>query len=234
MHVLASCSEMLGGKDFDAALAELLYSRVVDMMGEISRTEVVEYKLKQTAERLKADLSAEGVNEVPYSFELVAGDEEEIEGEVTKEDMITACASNKDNNLFDRFYNFVFNVVEKFATDVNIDVIEVAGGSMRIPMLRSKLLEAVQHNGKDVEQVSTTLNYSEACARGTCLFSQKYMVDKEINISSQIVEVPMGLKEKVAMEVCGYKGEASKEGRFTITSDVVLSESTDHDCKFGN
>lgn len=231
MHILASRSEMLGGNDFDAVLMELLYARAVEVMGEFDRSESINFKLKQVAERVKMDLSADGADDATYCFELIAGDDE-IEGEITKEDMMTACCGNKENNLFDRFYDFVFSVVSEYAPNVNIDVIEIAGGGMRIPQLRTKLLEAVQHNGKDVERVSTTLNTSEACARGTCLFAQKYLVEKEIGIASQPIRLMIGEKEMCSMEVYGYKGDVDGEYPFTITSDEIMMEGVDHDCRY--
>ena len=182
---------MLGGQDFDDAIAELLLEQAKTVLDcEVDRTPAVMYKLHTAAEKIKRDLSATGAQETDYSIPYLANGED-LDGDVTKEDVEAICKQKGD--LFEVFYHFVFETVSECASDVKIDSIQICGSSMRIPQLQARLLEAVQHARQTVERVGNTLNMEEACARGCALFAQKYAVEKVLASSC----------EKVALEVNG-------------------------------
>ena len=194
---------MLGGRDFDDAIAELLLEQAKTTLDcEVDRTPVVMYKLHTAAEKIKRDLSATGAQETDYSIPYLA-DGEDLDGDVTKEDVEAICKQKGD--LFEVFYHFVFETVSECASDVKIDSIQICGSSMRIPQLQARLLEAVQHARQTVERVGNTLNMEEACARGCALFAQKYAVEKVLVSSSEKVALEVNGRV-VSMEVFGLAG----------------------------
>lgn len=212
----------------DMAVAELILQQAVDLLEmDISRTDSNVFKLRTAAEQVKKDLSAAGADDTSYSVQCIV-DDEDADGEVTKEDMESAC--KREGDLFERFYHFVFSMIGECASDVHIDAVEISGSSMRIPMLRTKLLEAVQHNGHDVSRVSNTLNMEEACARGCALFAQKYLVEKRIVCTPEHVSLKSDNTE-VTMDVCGCKSTDPVEGKFAVSGTVSLKTGTDHDCR---
>ena len=166
-------------------------------------------------------------SDASYNVERIV-DDEDAEGMVTKEDMEMACKERGD--LIERFYHFVFTTIEECASDLQIDVVEVSGSSMRIPLFRTKLLEAVQHNGHNVDRISNTMNMEEACSRGCTLFAQKYLVEKQIVCTPEQVCLKNDTQE-ITMDVCGYKPTDPVEDKFAISSEVSLPTGTDHDCR---
>ena len=194
---------MLGGQDFDDAIAELLLEQAKTTLDcEVDRTPVVMYKLHSAAEKIKRDLSAMGAQETDYSIAYLA-DGEDLDGDVTKEDVEAICKQKGD--LFEVFYHFVFEMVSECARDVKIDSIQICGSGMRVPQLQARLLEAVQHARQNVERVGNTLNMEEACARGCALFAQKYAVEKVLACSAEKVELEVNGRV-VSMDVFGMRG----------------------------
>ena len=209
--MLATRYTMLGGRDFDDAIAELLLEQAKTTLDcEVDRTPVVMYKLHSAAEKIKRDLSAAGAQETEYSIMYLA-DAQDLDGYVTKEDVEAICKQKGD--LFEVFYHFVFEMVSECASDVKIDSVQICGSSMRIPQLQARLLEAVQHARQNVECVGNTLNMEEACARGCALFAQKYGVEKVLASSAEKVEVEVNGRA-VSMDVfgVGVRGDGDGDG----------------------
>ena len=207
--MLATRYTMLGGRDFDDAIAELLLEQAKTTLDcEVDRTPVVMYKLHSAAEKIKRDLSAAGAQETEYSIMYLA-DAQDLDGYVTKEDVEAICKQKGD--LFEVFYHFVFEMVSECASDVKIDSIQICGSSMRIPQLQARLLEAVQHARQNVECVGNTLNMEEACARGCALFAQKYGVEKVLASSAEKVEVEVNGRA-VSMDVFGVGVRGDGDG----------------------
>ena len=207
--MLATRYTMLGGRDFDDAIAELLLEQAKTTLDcEVDRTPVVMYKLHSAAEKIKRDLSAAGAQETEYSIMYLA-DAQDLDGYVTKEDVEAICKQKGD--LFEVFYHFVFEMVSECASDVKIDSVQICGSSMRIPQLQARLLEAVQHARQNVECVGNTLNMEEACARGCALFAQKYGVEKVLASSAEKVEVEVNGRA-VSMEVFGVGVRGDGDG----------------------
>ena len=207
--MLATRYTMLGGRDFDDAIAELLLEQAKTTLDcEVDRTPVVMYKLHSAAEKIKRDLSAAGAQETEYSIMYLA-DAQDLDGYVTKEDVEAICKQKGD--LFEVFYHFVFEMVSECASDVKIDSVQICGSSMRIPQLQARLLEAVQHARQNVECVGNTLNMEEACARGCALFAQKYGVEKVLASSAEKVEVEVNGRA-VSMDVFGVGVRGDGDG----------------------
>ena len=209
--MLATRYTMLGGRDFDDAIAELLLEQAKTTLDcEVDRTPVVMYKLHSAAEKIKRDLSAAGAQETEYSIMYLA-DAQDLDGYVTKEDVEAICKQKGD--LFEVFYHFVFEMVSECTSDVKIDSVQICGSSMRIPQLQARLLEAVQHARQNVECVGNTLNMEEACARGCALFAQKYGVEKVLASSAEKVEVEVNGRA-VSMDVFGVSvcGDGDGDG----------------------
>ena len=216
--MLATRYTMLGGRDFDDAIAELLLEQAKTTLDcEVDRTPVVMYKLHSAAEKIKRDLSAAGAQETEYSIMYLA-DAQDLDGYVTKEDVEAICKQKGD--LFEVFYHFVFEMVSECASDVKIDSVQICGSSMRIPQLQARLLEAVQHARQNVECVGNTLNMEEACARGCALFAQKYGVEKVLASSAEKVEVEVNGRA-VSMDVfgVGVRGVANGDGDGVANGD---------------
>ena len=207
--MLATRYTMLGGRDFDDAIAELLLEQAKTTLDcEVDRTPVVMYKLHSAAEKIKRDLSAAGAQETEYSIMYLA-DAQDLDGYVTKEDVEAICKQKGD--LFEVFYHFVFEMVSECTSDVKIDSVQICGSSMRIPQLQARLLEAVQHARQNVECVGNTLNMEEACARGCALFAQKYGVEKVLASSAEKVEVEVNGRA-VSMDVFGVGVRGDGDG----------------------
>ena len=216
--MLATRYTMLGGRDFDDAIAELLLEQAKTTLDcEVDRTPVVMYKLHSAAEKIKRDLSAAGAQETEYSIMYLA-DAQDLDGYVTKEDVEAICKQKGD--LFEVFYHFVFEMVSECASDVKIDSVQICGSSMRIPQLQARLLEAVQHARQNVECVGNTLNMEEACARGCALFAQKYGVEKVLASSAEKVEVEVNGRA-VSMDVfgVGVRGDGDGDGDGVANGD---------------
>ena len=216
--MLATRYTMLGGRDFDDAIAELLLEQAKTTLDcEVDRTPVVMYKLHSAAEKIKRDLSAAGAQETEYSIMYLA-DAQDLDGYVTKEDVEAICKQKGD--LFEVFYHFVFEMVSECASDVKIDSVQICGSSMRIPQLQARLLEAVQHARQNVECVGNTLNMEEACARGSALFAQKYGVEKVLASSAEKVEVEVNGRA-VSMDVfgVGVRGDGDDDGDGVANGD---------------
>ena len=60
---------MIGGSDLDNILSEVLYTKCCEQFKEtIERTDRIDYKLKEAAEKAKKDFSADGMKETSYSI----------------------------------------------------------------------------------------------------------------------------------------------------------------------
>ena len=217
---------MIGGSDLDNILSEVLYTKCCEQFEEtIERTDRIDYKLKEAAEKAKKDFSADGMKEASYSISNIM-DDEDCEGDISYEEFEEAC---KKKNIYERFYHFIIESIQAICGDRVIDVVEIVGSSMRIPQFRKELLKAVQHCGHTIDKISNTMNMEEACARGCALFSNLYWEEKSICCSKDSVVLKVNDKEYSCMNVCGCGTCEKKKDHFIIQNHDQLEEGADHD-----
>ena len=146
MIVLGSDSMMMGGQDFDRAIADALRAKCEEQIGhEIECDDVMLCRLQSTAEKVKKDLST-GCSDAEY---FIALGMEEFDGLFSREEFEAACTSH---NLLDDFYNFVFDTLRKQTAQFSLDAVEMVGCSTFIPQIGDQLLQAVQQ-AKDRKSV---------------------------------------------------------------------------------
>ena len=217
---------MIGGSDLDDILSEVLYTKCCEQFKEtIERTDRIDYKLKEAAEKAKKDFSADGMKETSYSISNIM-DDEDGEGDISYEEFEEAC---KKKNIYEIFYHFIIESIQAICGDRVIDVVEIVGSSMRIPQFRKELLKAVQHCGHAIDKISNTMNMEETCARGCALFSNLYWEEKSICCSKDSVVLKVNDKEYSCMNVCGCGTCEKKKDHFIIQNHDQLEEGEDHD-----
>ena len=212
--------------NLDDILAEVLYTKCCEQFNEsIERTDRIDYKLKEAAEKAKKELSAAGMNDTNYSISNMI-DDEDGEGDISYEEFEEAC---KKKNIFEKFYHFIIESIQAICGDRVIDVIEIVGSTMRIPQFRKELLNAVKHCGHPIDKISNTMNMEEACARGCALFSNLYWEEKSVCCSKDQVVLKVNDKVYGCMNVCGCGTCEMKKDHFIIQNHDTLEEGEDHD-----
>lgn len=212
----------------DLAVSKLLQQRIESLLNQpIGDNAKALFKIQSAAEKLKQDFTARGANDLECSISCVV-DQEDYDDMFSKEDFDVAC-DNADN-IYGRFYHFVFDAVQAICPDTPIDIIEAVGSTMRIPRLSSELLKAVQHHGSSIEKVSTSLNMEESCARGCALFAQMYFEEKKLGCS--VMQVPLVVDEEKVCEMSLFCCDKAEEGKssFTISAQDELLAGNEHDC----
>lgn len=229
MDILGSRYMLEGGTRIDAMVADLLYEKCKEQFGSsVERDSRLDYKLQVAAEKVKKDLSPQGVRDVRFVVPNVE-DDEDAEGMVSVEDFEDACRRN--DNFFEKFYQFVIDSIQSICGDHAVDSVETVGGSMRLPQLRDMLLKAVQHCNLSIDKLSTTLNMEESCSRGCALFSHLYWEKKSVVCGEDLVVVKDGDKEVTSMPVCCCSPvETEDTTQYVIQCHEPLEEAgVDHD-----
>ena len=145
MEVLKSASCFLGGDAFDEALGALVERKLREQEDvELPSTEAIAYRLKLKGEEIKKAFATEQGQSI--SVEFVQGDDC-FDLEIAREEFEAAC---RDRRLFDRFFEFVSDVLRDFPAALRLDGIETVGGNMYIARLGRELLHAVQDRGLEV------------------------------------------------------------------------------------
>lgn len=226
MEVLKSASCFLGGDAFDEALGALLERKLREEEAvELPATEAMRYRLKAKGEEIKKAFATEQGQSIRVEFEQ--GDDY-FDLEFSREEFDAAC---RERRLFDRFFDFVSDVLREFPAQRSLDGIETVGGNMYIARLSQALLSAAQDRGLEVEKVGSTMDKQEACARGCALFARKALVEKKIVCGTVDVLVnDAQSKVGLSMPVCGCQSDTLPRGSFVIVTKDELQKGYDHDC----
>lgn len=226
MEVLKSASCFLGGDAFDEALGALLERKLREQEDvELPSTEAMAYRLKVKGEEIKkAFATAQGQT---INVEFVQGDDY-FDLEIAREEFDAAC---REMRLFDRFFEFVSDVLREFPASLSLDGIETVGGNMYIARLGRELLNAVQDRGLEVQKVGSTLSKQEACARGCALFAQKALVERKIVCGAVdvLVNDPQS-NVRLTMPMYGCRSDTARRGDFVIVTEDAPQSGYDHDC----
>ena len=149
----------LGGRDIDYALVqhfaeEFKTKYKIDVLSNPKAT----FRLYAAAEKLKKVLSANA--EAPLSVESIMNDVD-ASSRLTRDKYEELIA-----HVLDRIPAPIQRALEESGLTIEqVDVIELVGGSTRIPAVRAKIQSVFPE-----KTLSTTLNQDEACARG-CTFA---------------------------------------------------------------
>ncbi|KAL7030316.1 hypothetical protein ACKWTF_006616 [Chironomus riparius] len=158
LKMLASTSDLVGGRDFDTALANHFSNEFVTKYKIDPRTNKKAYlRLLTESEKLKKQMSANSTK-LPLGIECFMNDTD-VSSSIQRTVMEEICAS-----LLQRVENCMRRCLEdsKLALE-DIHVVEIVGGSSRIPAVK-QLIEQIF--GKTP---STQLNQDEAVSRGGAL-----------------------------------------------------------------
>jgi len=162
----AYCDPDLGGRDFDAVIANYLADKFEEKFkGKLSAKPMekpkVRIKLFTTAEKAKKTLSPAGVKEARVNLEMLM-DDFDFNASIKADEYEAMCAP-----LLARLAGPVQKALaEAKVTAADMSAIEIVGGSTRIGCVKRKLLEIL-----GVKTLSTTMNADEAVARGAALQS---------------------------------------------------------------
>ena len=227
MEVLKSASCFLGGDAFDEALGALVERKLREQEDvELPSTEAIAYRLKLKGEEIKKAFATEQGQSI--SVEFVQGDDC-FDLEIAREEFEAAC---RDRRLFDRFFEFVSDVLRDFPAALRLDGIETVGGNMYIARLGRELLHAVQDRGLEVQKVGSTMSKQEACARGCALFARKALVEKKIVCGAVDVLVNDPQNDvKLTMPLFGCRSDTVRRGDFAIVTEDAPQGGYDHDCR---
>lgn len=148
----------LGGRDFDKVLLDYLAVEFKEKYKiDINKNPKAKYRVMVAVEKLKKNLSANTV--APFNIESLV-DNVDVSCMVSRENM-----EKKSAVLLNRLIYPLEEALESAGMTVaDIDVIEMIGGSARIPCLKEKISSFF---GKPL---SFTLNQDEAISRG-CAFA---------------------------------------------------------------
>ncbi|XP_058053264.1 heat shock 70 kDa protein 4 isoform X1 [Anopheles bellator] len=158
LKMLASCSDSVGGRDFDLMLAmhfnkEFLTKYKIDA----SSKKRAFLRLMTEAEKLKKNMSANSTK-LPLNIECFMN-EIDVHSSLQRSDMEELCS-----HLFQRIEKTMRKLmVDSKLAPEDIHSVEIVGGSSRIPAIKH-LIEQIF--GKPA---STTLNQDEAVSRGAAL-----------------------------------------------------------------
>ncbi|ETN61435.1 Hsc70Cb [Anopheles darlingi] len=158
LKMLASCSDSVGGRDFDMMLAmhfnkEFLTKYKIDA----SSKKRAFLRLMTEVEKLKKNMSANSTK-LPLNIECFMN-EMDVSSSLQRSDMEELCS-----HLFQRIEKTMRKLlVDSKLAPEDIHSVEIVGGSSRIPAVK-QLIEQIF--GKPA---STTLNQDEAVSRGAAL-----------------------------------------------------------------
>jgi heat shock protein 4 len=158
-----STDRNLGGRDFDEAITQHFvkeFSSKYKM--DIASNPKAIHRLRTGAEKVKKLLSANST--APFNVECLMNDKD-VSALVERADFEEMAKS-----LFERFETPLKAALEnaKMTTD-DIDLVELVGGSTRIPKLKETLAKLFGGDINGQNKLSFTLNQDEAIARG-CAF----------------------------------------------------------------
>jgi heat shock protein 4 len=166
------CDERLGGRDFDAQIAEWIATQFEQkyknkITSPIRQRKNVWLKLLAAAEKAKKTLSPAGVKEVRINVECLA-DDLDFSATLQATDYETLCQP-----LLDRLQAPIIRALEEAnLTAKDLTSVELVGGSSRIGCIKRTLAAIL---GLDVNAtnngLSTTMNADESVARGAALQS---------------------------------------------------------------
>jgi len=214
------CDENLGGRDFDAQIAEWIATQFEEkykkkITAPIRQRKNVWLKLLAAAEKAKKTLSPAGVKEVRINVECLA-DDLDFGATLQAKDYESMCQP-----LLDRLKAPIFRALEEAKLTTNdVSSVEVVGGSTRIGCIKRTLAEIL---GLDVNAtnngLSTTMNADESVARGAALQSAI--------LSPRFKVLPYEIIEHQAYPIqVSWDGEAStNEGQ-----GVEIEEGADGSC----
>lgn len=167
--VVKSCfyDENLGGRDFDAVIAEWIAQKFEEKFkGKLSAKPMekpkVRIKLLTAAEKAKKTLSPHGVKESRISLECLMDDF----------DFATALKAEEYEMMCKPLLDRLAAPIEKALAEAKLTAddlasVEVVGGSTRIGAVKSVISSVLGGN----KTLSTTMNADEAVARGAALQS---------------------------------------------------------------
>jgi len=149
---------LLGGRDFDYALAEHFAAEFKDQYKiNVKDNQRATIRLVTECEKLKKLLSSNS-SKMVMNIECLM-DDKDVRGYMTRKDFEDMC-----DPLFQRVSDTLKRLLESSKLDRDdIYAVEIVGGSTRVPKVK-QLIQSVF--GKDP---STTLNADEAVARGCAL-----------------------------------------------------------------
>lgn len=158
LKMLAAASDLVGGRDVDAMLAEHFSKEFISKYKMDPRTNKKAYiRLLAEIEKLKKQMSANSTK-LPLNIECFMNDTD-VHSSIQRVDMEDIC-----KHLFERIEEVMNRCLRESKLSLDeIHSVEIVGGSSRIPAVK-QLIEQIF--GKTS---STTLNQDEAVARGGAL-----------------------------------------------------------------
>jgi molecular chaperone DnaK (HSP70) len=159
LKVLATAYDNnLGGRDFDRLLMDHFQQEFKDKYKIDAYSNVrARLRLRAECEKVKKVMSSV-TSPVPFNIECLMNDKD-VSSSLKRDDFEALSL-----NLLQRFRNVLTDVLtEAHCVPADIDVVEIVGGTTRIPIIKRIIQEVL---GKEP---STTLNADEACARGCTL-----------------------------------------------------------------
>jgi heat shock protein 110kDa len=158
LKVIATASDLVGGRDFDMMIAEHFSKEFVSKYKIDPRTNKKAFlRLLTEVEKLKKQMSANSTK-LPLGIECFM-DDKDVASSISRAEMEEICQS-----LVSRVEEVMKRCLRESKLNLeDIHSVEIVGGSSRIPVVK-QLIEVIF--GKTP---STTLNQDEAVARGGAL-----------------------------------------------------------------
>lgn len=158
LKMLAAACEQIGGRDFDARLAEHFSKEFITKYKIDPRTNKRAWlRLLTEVEKLKKQMSANSTK-LPLGIECFMNDID-VSSHMQRADFEVMCA-----DLFKRVEDTMNKCLKDSKLSIeDIHSVEIVGGSSRIPAIKT-LIEQIFH-----KPASTTLNQDEAVSRGAAL-----------------------------------------------------------------
>lgn len=198
-----NCEEELGGRDFDDVIANWVAEKFVEkygkkLSGRPQDKPKVMLKILAAAEKAKKTLSPKGVIEASINLECLM-DDLDFNIMLKADEYKKMCAP-----LIAKLEGPVKKTLaEAKFTCVDIDSVEIVGGSTRIGFLKERLSEILK-----TPTMSTTMNADEAVSRGAAL--QSAILSPRFKVLPYEIVEYLPLPVKISWDE--QKGDSGEEG----------------------